>query len=195
MSHDDSRKWDKRYGGGDTGTPSACEVLADFVHLLPADGRALELACGRGGNALLLAARGLETHARDISRVALDQLASLAAERSLDIKTRQCDLTVDRPEPDTFDVIVVSYYLDRELVPFLIHSLRQEGLLFYQTFITEKADNTGPGNPDYLLKPNELLDLFSDLHKILYREEGLTGDVSQGFRNRAMLIAQRRSHG
>lgn len=188
MAADDAAKWDQRYHDNAGGQPPAARVLADHSYLLPRSGRALDLACGRGGNALLLAASGLETHAWDISRVALDQLAEHARTAGIGITTRQCDLALERPAEASFDVIVVSRFLDRALLPCLVSALTQGGLLFYQTFITDKIEGIGPSNPDYLLEPNELLHMFSNLHILLYREEGLTGDTRQGLRNEAMLI-------
>ncbi|WP_455219313.1 hypothetical protein, partial [Kaarinaea lacus] len=72
----------------------------------------------------------------------------------------------------------------------LIAALKPGGLLFYQTFTQEKVTDTGPGNPKTLLKPNELLALFSSLRILVYREEALVGNVKQGFRNEALLVAQ-----
>lgn len=192
MPGEDQNKWDERYRNRDAQRPSPARVLADYRYLLPEKGRALDLASGRGGNALLLAESGLTTHAWDLSGAAMEHLEEYARTMKLTIETRVCDLTIERPGEALFDVIVVSNYLDRELAPFLYHALTENGLLFYETFITEKIDETGPSNPAFLLQPNELLHMFSKLHILLYREEGLTGDPTQGIRNKAMLIGQKR---
>lgn len=192
MVKSDSAKWNDLYQKHANGFPSPARVVADYYYLLPAAGRALDLACGRGGNALALAAAGLETHAWDISQEALAQLRKHADEKNLKITTRLCDLTIERPDESYFDVIVVSRYLERPLAPFLSSALNEGGLLFYQTFITDKLNGVGPSNPQFLLEPNELLHLFADLRILLYREEGLIGDLEQGLRNEAMLIGQKR---
>ena len=68
-------KWDCRYAQDSIGSPpEPAKVLSDYAYLLPESGTALDLACGRGGNALFLARRGLETHAWDISRNAINEL-------------------------------------------------------------------------------------------------------------------------
>ena len=113
-------------------------------------------------------------------------------DKNLDITVMQRDAVRVPPDPGSFDVIVVSRFLDRGLIPNIINALRDQGLVFYQTFIKEKQADIGPHNPDYLLDANELLELFKSLHIILYREEGKTGDMSRGFRNEAMLIARKR---
>jgi hypothetical protein len=73
----------------------------------------------------------------------------------------------------------------------MIRALSLGGLLYYQTFIDERVADTGPRNPAYRLRRNELLSLFSGLRLLVYREEGLVGDLERGFRNEAMLVAMR----
>lgn len=185
-------KSDRIYASGTHGSECTARVLLEYAHLLPAAGSALDLACGMGGNALLLAAHGLRTCAWDISRGALDALAIRAEALGLQLRVEQRDAVARPPEPDTFDVIVVSRFLDRTLISHLCSALRDRGLIFYQTFINEKTQDLGPRNPDYRLGANELLRLFKSLHILVYREEGTTGDTARGFRNEALLVAQRR---
>ena len=71
------------------------------------------------------------------------------------------------------------------------NAIKKEGLIFYQTFIISKVNDTGPSNPDYLLEKNELLNLFNDWNIIYYREEGTIGKIDEGFRDQAMLLAQK----
>jgi tellurite methyltransferase len=184
-------QWDRVYGAAEVSEPPApARVLAENAHLLPASGRALDLASGLGGNALLLAAKGLEAQAFDISTEALVRLDAWAARLGLSVKTEVRDVVAEPPAPDSFDVIVVSRFLDRSLTGAIKAALRPGGLLFYQTFTREKTTPGGPSNPDYLLAPGELLDLFRGLRLVVYREEGLLGNPAQGFRNQALLVAQ-----
>lgn len=188
MAGNDAEKWDARYrsGGHDRNTP--VRVLADFQHLLPDKGTALDLACGMGANGLSLAEKGLDTSAWDISGEALDKLSRRAKAAGLAIRTESRDVVASPPLPETFDVIVVSYFLKRDLFPQLIDALRTGGLLYYQTFIRDKVDATGPGNPDYRLADNELLSLCASLRILYYHEEGTVGNTRTGFRNEAMLV-------
>ena len=151
--------------------PTPCDCLSRYSALLPTYGRALDLASGRGGNALWLAAAGLEAYAWDHADVALTQCRAFAESASLTVHTRTVDVVAAPPEPLSFDVIVVSRFLDRALAPALINALRPNGLLFYQTFVV--GNRHGPSNPDYLLKPNELLTLFSVLQIKAYQESGV----------------------
>lgn len=195
MSRSDEEKWD-RIHQADADTPArTARILAENLHLLPKSGTALDVACGKGGNALLLARHGLTTHAWDISQTALDFLARKAAEASLTLYTAKRDVVMQPPTADAFDVIIATYFLERSIISALITGLRRNGLIFYQTFIKDKRDGYGPNNPDYRLDNNELLRLFFGMRVLYYREEGTVGDLNAGFRNEAMLIAQKTASG
>lgn len=182
-------KWDRIYSQEKKATPSVCAVLQENNHLLPVTGRALDLACGLGSNALFLAKLGLKTEAWDISPVAIEKLQQIAQQENLPLTATQQDLTALSPIAEQYDVIVVSHYLDRPFCKKIVSMLKPEGLLFYQTFTAEKVSVGGPTNPKFVLAQNELLELFSELSVLVYREEGLIGDSAQGFRNQAMLVA------
>lgn len=183
-------KWDARYSNS-AAAPCVAKVLSDYAYLLPEHGTALDLACGLGGNALLLAQHGLNTRAWDISPVAIEQLRHNAAQLGLSIQAEIRDLTATQLVRESFDVIVVSYFLQRDLAPAIIDALKTDGLLYYQTFTQCKIDNSGPSNPAYLLAENELLHLFKLLQVVIYQEDGLAGDTSRGLRNQALLVARK----
>ncbi|MGY6274467.1 class I SAM-dependent methyltransferase [Methylomonas sp. MgM2] len=183
-------KWDAIYSGQD-GFVAPAEVLRKNAHLLPEAGISLDLACGLGGNALLLATYGLSVDAWDISAIALSKLQQRADHLRLAISTRQCSITPASLPVDHYDVIVISRFLDRSLCNAIMSALKREGLLFYQTFTRNKLDRQGPSNPDYLLERNELLALFSPLNLVYYQEYALIGDLRQGNRNEACYIGQK----
>lgn len=186
-------KWNRIYSAGSDRVQYApIELLRDYAHLLPERGTALDLACGLGANAMFLAARGLETCAWDISPVAIEKLRRAAAGQGIDIHAEVRDVETVPFEKERFDVIVIGRFLVRRLAGAIVKALKPNGLLFYQTFIAEKVDDCGPSNPTFLLRENELLDLFRELRIVFYREEGLLGDHSRGLRNQAQLIGERR---
>ncbi|WP_457673608.1 class I SAM-dependent methyltransferase [Thiolapillus sp.] len=191
MSADYLEKWNRRHGEAeDEGSPA--QVLLRNLHLLPEKGRALDLACGRGASALLLAEQGLETHAWDFSPVALERLQQAAHARGLVIHTRQRDVVAQPPEPESFDVILVSFFLERSLAPHLAAALRPGGRLFYQTFVREVYLDRGPSTPAWRLERNELLRLFSRLDVHYYREDGNATRVRSDISDLALLVASRR---
>jgi SAM-dependent methyltransferase len=189
---DDPRRtrWQQRYLDAEQlGQP--CELLRACEHLLPTSGRALDLACGMAGNAALLAARGLESHAWDYADSAIEHIAALAARDGLTIHAAARDVIAVPPQPASFDVIVVSRFLERELCPAIADALRPGGLLFYQTFTRDKLGDAGPSQAEFLLAPNELLHLFAGLRVVHYREDSRFGDLDRGQRSEAWLVAAR----
>ncbi len=183
-------RWEVRYRTAE-GEPQPARVLRELGFLLPQQGQALDLACGRGGNALLMAAQGLAVTAWDYAEAAIEDLRERASARGLPIRAEVRDVCAEPPPPDTFDVIVVSYFLERGLAPALAEALRPGGLLFYETFVREAVGSGGPTNPDFRLAPNELLQLFAGLRVIDYREHARFGDTTQGQRDIATLVAMR----
>jgi len=190
MSTADQEHWDKRFSQV-TAVPRVVGVLTDNEHLLPVQGVALDLACGLGGNALWLAERGLSVEAWDCSEVALAKLNLAVVKEGLSITTRHVDLENTALPQASFDLIVVSGFLSRSLCPAIAEALRPGGLLAYQTYTQFKPAEGlhSPRNRDYLLAPGELLQLFSDLKPCVYREEQGYGDLKQGLRNQAYLLA------
>jgi tellurite methyltransferase len=183
-------KWNERYRAA-TDDQQAARVLRENLHLLPDDGRALDLACGLGGNSILLAQQGLKVDAWDIADVPITALQAVALEQQLSIQAEVRDVEISPPAPETFDVIAVSYFIDRNIVPALIQALKPGGLIYYQTFTRQRVSDRGPQRAEFRLTDQELLQLFSELHILFYREEGCVGDVHKGFRDEAMLIGRK----
>ena len=99
-------KWDTIYREREV-LPTAALVLQQNQHLLPQQGVALELACGQGGNALLLAGMGLDVSAYDVSAVAIEQLRQAASSKSLRVDAQVRDIIESPPERNSVDVLVV----------------------------------------------------------------------------------------
>lgn len=194
VSSDTNRaKWNERYRTSQGLPGDAAEVLTRNLHLLPASGTALDLACGLGANALLLAEKGFNTTAWDSAPVAIERLNSAADTIKVKVKAEVRDVIEEPPDPGKFDIIVVSRFLHRSLSGALVSALKPGGLLFYQTFV--QGNLHGPKNPAYLLKPNELLQLFygeqSELQVRFFEECGQCGDRALGLRDESMIVVQK----
>ncbi len=164
-----SSKWDNKYR--DAIAPgNVCHVLSEYSYLLPSSGSSLDIACGLGANALFLAEKGLQSFAYDNSSLGLEKLAQFAEQRGLRVSSELRDVEQDLLGEQSFDVIVVSYFLYRPLCEVLVRALNPGGFLFYQTFTEAAAANGGPSNKKFLLKSDELLSLFSDLSVQVYQE-------------------------
>ena len=185
-------KWNSIYNQNNWALPTVSAVLSENDFLLPKTGIALDLACGLGANAVFLAQKGWAVTAWDISDVAIHHLKACTTLQGLNINACQENIMADSLVDCTFDVIVVSRFLDRTLSDAIIGALKPDGLLFYQTFTREKTNQNPPNNPDYLLGFGEMLKLFSPLKVIFYRENALIGDQQLGLRNEAQFIGQKR---
>lgn len=101
--------WNRRYAGKElvwTAEPNR-RFAAEVGDLAP--GRALDLACGEGRNAVWLAERGWTVTAVDFSDVALEKARRLAAARDVDVDWVLADVLEYEPEPRAFDLVVVLY--------------------------------------------------------------------------------------
>ncbi len=193
MSANDSRdareRWDRRYAerkGFDCRDPRAIVVEAAKL-----SGRqrksddALDLACGRGRNSIYLARAGWNVTAVDISQVALDDLAEIPAHPGR-IRTVLADLEAGefQIEPASYDLIVDTFYLQRDLFPSIRKGLRSGGL--FAAEIPMEDATASLIDPGYLMKPAELRALFDGWTIDLYQE------VKSGEhqRNVARLIAR-----
>jgi SAM-dependent methyltransferase len=156
--------------------------------LLPV-GRALDIASGRGRNALYLAELGMAVTAVDVSDEALAQLAREATRRNLPVETIRVDLEADLQLPATdFDLVLDFFYLHRPLLPQMLKAVRPGGLTVMRTFSSAGTFPGGPDNPDIVLRPGELLQIFSGWDVLLH-EEGMEPSRKGG--SLAGIVARR----
>jgi SAM-dependent methyltransferase len=171
--------------------------VSQQLHRLP-KGRALDVACGTGRHALYLAAHGFEVDAIDRDRESLAKLSAAAAQRHLThLTVNTVDLerqTDERPEfpADTYDVILVSFYLHRPLFPWIIEALKPQGVLVYETFTIENyVRHRHPRRWEFCLAQNELLRLTSALRVLWYDESEHEGGHGTGSAFTAQLVARK----
>ena len=183
-------KWNECYQDADIASAIPSQILKENSHLLPEAGRALDLACGRGGNAIFLANHGLSVDAYDNSFAVIDKLQAFSQQQELTLSAQLFDVEREALTRKNYDVIVISYFLDRSIFPSILDALKPNGLLFYQTWSQEKVSARGPSSARFRLKKGELLKLCKGLNLIYYREEGSTGDVYKGLRDEALYIGK-----
>jgi hypothetical protein len=113
--------------------------------------------------------------------------SDLAREAGVTIKAQVGDLEGDyRIAKGAYDLIICFNYLQRSLVPQMKGGLRKGGMIVYETYIVDQARFGKPKNPDYLLKHNELLDLFREFRCLRYRE-----GVVEGQKAIASIVAEK----
>jgi tellurite methyltransferase len=196
---DDPRAiWNQRYrersAATENGSPS--EWLAEHEAALTAraEGRALDLACGTGRNALYLAAVGFTVDALDISDVAVQRLTAAATERGAEVHARVADLEREAGSlpADRYAVVVLINYLQRELFTIIPSVLALGGIVIAETVTRAHIDQLGrPFDPRFVLGPGELATAFVDLRVLHYHE----AVVQRGGRPRAVagIVAERAS--
>jgi dihydroneopterin aldolase len=179
--------------------PLPSRFVSQQLHHLP-KGRALDVASGSGRHALYLAAHGFEVEAIDRDHERLAKLSTTAAHRHLsNLIVKQVDLerhTDERPEfpANTYDAIVVCFYLHRPLFPWLIEALKPQGVLLYETFTIENYMRYHhPRRWEFCLAQNELLRLASSLRVLSYDEGEHDGGPGMGSVFTAQLVGQKRS--
>jgi SAM-dependent methyltransferase len=160
--------------------------VARFAPLISAGGRVLDVACGSGRNARLLAGMGYRIEAVDRDREALAELQGIAG-----ISTRLVDLERDAwPYEACFDGVIVTNYLYRPKFDALIDMLRPNGILIYETFMAGNELFGKPSNPDFLLNPGELLDRVRPRLTVVAFEQGRVDRPRPAFVQRICAVAE-----
>ena len=188
---DVKNKWNRIYAR-ESHVSEPAAVLSRNVDLIQTRGLALDIACGTGANAVFLASMGLNVHAWDISTVAINHLAEEAKKHRSIIETRVVNIAPNLFPGNCYDLILNCHYLDRSLIPAINKSLKQGGLVVFQTFTADKLADIGPTNPDFLLKKDELLEMFAEYEVLLYQDESQSTDTEDALCGRACLIGRKR---
>ena len=192
----DRERWNRKYA--DREGPAnfrTSHLLVEHRHLIaemvreaslpdggpPSVPRAIDVACGFGGNSLYLASMGFQVDAVDISGVALAQLQAEAARRCLRLRLIQADLTRWWVPPSHYDLIIVTHYLNRDLMPQLSRTLRPGGMLFMETHNTRFLSERPDFDPAFLLHPGELCQFAQDaeMQVIQVADDGFEAHTSR----------------
>jgi SAM-dependent methyltransferase len=143
-------------------------LVSCIDHLPP--GRCLDLAAGRGGNALFMAERGYSVDALDWSPLGLRLARAEALRRNVGLNFVVADLTTHPLPQGCYDVVLCFRYLERSLWPAMARALRPGGALLVETFTEEHRRGRNDFPPEFCLGPGELLRAFPGLRIAVYRE-------------------------
>jgi tellurite methyltransferase len=192
MERDEKTLWNRKYRERShlsiKPDPLLVSAYSEFLSEASA-GKALDVAGGVGRHSIWLAERGWKVTLLDVSEVGIELAEKNLDERGLQEKValKVLDLqTASSLGNAEYDLVLVFFYLQRELFPALIKALKPGGFLIYKTYTIEQRRFTGgPSHPMHLLKPNELLEAFASLRILHYHE------IVQG-KGVAELVARRR---
>lgn len=182
-------EWDAKHNlaANEAAAEAPAGILTELWPLLPT-GAALDLACGRGRNALFLAEHGRHVTAVDWSGAALGILEERAKALKISVRriqqmdepkspTRpgidllQADLASVALPANRYSLIICVRYLQRSLFPQICRALRAGGMLLFETYTKAQLDfSGGPRDPAHLLNNGELKRAFPELEVVFYRE-------------------------
>jgi len=169
MSQRDKEKWDKKYNDKpdllDARPPS--KFVRDY-HDKCEGKQALDLACGSGRHTLFLSDKGFLVDAVDISSVALEKLAK-KADDSVNIIEEDLDTFV--PKRNHYDIIVMTNFLDRDLIARCYDALKDGGVFIIETYMEDDENEKKDSNSDFLLQEDELVMMFYNGFKRLAYDE------------------------
>ena len=169
MSEIDRQKWDQRYAGDTYRKGNPVTLVEDWVSSAPV-GKALDVACGAGRNAILLARHGFAVDAIDISVEGLKLGQQHADELGLEINWIEQDLDQSYTFDNDYNLIVVLWYVDLDLIARLTGHLAPGGYLLCEEHLQTDAEVAGPGNRNFRVPPGALREAVDGLEILLYEE-------------------------
>jgi SAM-dependent methyltransferase len=166
------------HGGGE-----ASGWVQRWSHLVAPGATVLDVACGSGRHLRWFAQRGCRVTGVDRDEAALAISRDIAETVLADIESGLWPLPGRR-----FDAVVVTNYLWRELLPTLIGSVAEGGVLIYETFSAGNETVGKPSNPKFLLQPGELLQAAQGLRVVAFEEGFLS--VPERFVQRLVAVRE-----
>ncbi len=153
---------------GDAPALAASAWVMRFAPLIRPGAEVLDLACGSGRHARALAAAGHRVLGVDRDALALQSLHGLPG-----VRTLQADLeNAPWPLHQRFGAVVVTNYLWRELLPQIVRSVDDGGVLLYETFALGQQTIGRPARTQFLLRPGELLEAVRGELRVVAFEDG-----------------------
>ena len=169
MSELDRIKWDQRYTEDSYRKNNPVTLLEDWLPRMPV-GKALDVACGAGRNALFMAQAGYRVDAIDISAEGLKKARLRAADQGLEVNWIEHDLDQAFSFDGDYDLIVVMWYVNLELIARLCACLAPGGHLLSEQHLVTDQPVIGPTNSAFRVAPGALRDGVSSLNVLLHEE-------------------------
>ena len=150
--------------------PAPSAWVQRWSHLVAPNAGVLDVACGSGRHVRWFAARGCRVTGVDRDAAALAGLEGIAETCVADLEGAPWPLPGRR-----FDAVIVTNYLWRALMPTLVGSVAEGGVLIYETFGAANASIGKPSNPLFLLQAGELLSATAGLRVVAYEDGFVDG--------------------
>lgn len=186
MSEADRRKWDARYARSDFRASAEASLFLRAHSSRIKPGRALELACGAGRNAIYLARQGFSVDAIDISEQGLQHARAGAERAGVQVNWICADLLAGDALPrDDYQLIVMTHFVAPSLLAKLGRYLAPGGWLLVEEHLRWPEPVAGPGGDRFRVAPGELHEAVPDLEAVEYFE-----GIIEGAAGADMAVAQ-----
>jgi len=184
MENLETPDWDKRYREGFyDGAKEPHGLLKRFAPAAPPC-IALDIAMGNGRDAVFLAERGFAVYGLERSMEAIKQARQKAAESGTHIFAVYGDANNLPFKSGSADLVVVFYFLLRNIMEEITRILRKDGILIYETFLKRQNLIDRRRTDEYLLNDGELIGCFPGMEPLFY-EETITG-----FKGKKKIVAR-----
>ncbi len=187
MSVKDKEKWNKKYQNNLIPN-TAVKLVTDNAKLATGN-KALDIACGTGRNSIYLASLGFDVDALDVSSVAINTLKNMEG-----IHAKEVDFDTYTLNENSYNLIVCTFFLKRELFPQIIKALKKDGILIYETFVYHSDNEFTPSNRSFLLEKGELKAAFSSDLNIIYIDEYWDTLMKGGKSMKVSIVAKKGSY-
>ena len=162
-------------------------LLSKIPSLGLKNGKALDIAMGKGRNAVYLAKLGFEVEGIELSAESIAECKKMAEKEKVQLKITEGDLEKIALPGDRFDLVICFFYLQRDLFPRMKAALKKGGFLFYETFLIDQHEQYGaPRRAEFCFGHNEMLNAFREF-RVHYYEEGR----GEGDKFTSRIIAQK----
>ena len=169
MSNQDRDKWNQRYAEDCDRKNNPVTLVEDWLPRLSV-GRALDVACGAGRNAIFLAQAGYQVDAVDISHEGLELARQQARSQGPGINWIEQDLDQPYAFDTNYQLILVMWYVDLALITRLCGCLAPGGYLLCEEHLVTGQQVIGPTNAAYRVAPGALREAVSQLDILFYEE-------------------------
>ncbi len=186
MSQQDRNKWNLRYAEDSYRKANPVTLLENWIADIPV-GKALDVACGAGRNAIFLAQAGFDVDAIDISREGLKKAKNNAEGRGLDINWIEHDFDQVYEFDIDYDVIVVLWYVNLPLIARLSGCLAPGGYLLCEEHLMTDVEVAGPTSSRFRVVSGQLRDAASALSVVMYQESIETNDEGEPLASARMV--------
>lgn len=190
MSFEDRNKWNQRYREDSYRKTNPMTFLEKWLPKVPT-GRALDVACGAGRHAILMANAGFHVDAIDISIEGLNLAEERAQLESLDINWIEHDLDQPYKFEQNYNLIVVLWYVNLPLITRLCSCLAPGGYLICEEHLVSKAEVIGPENPNFRVAEGALKKAVTGL-SIEHYQEAVQSNRSGDHIASAQIVARRK---